>query len=618
MLEDGMEAETAALAVAPVNPDAHALAPIHQQGVVAALAAVQGSLDSSEAGQAIKCRIPVMVGKVGQGRHGDKRDRQLLAYHMRTSKMLRKNSDFRCQVADMLQDCCFTKDGKLLAIRAKATESGIVLSLQQSSKKGNRYKRVIPWVKFLEASFGKLNRSSHIAISLDVSQRSVKFMTTLVSQIFMNQQCVLLAKLIALCSKHQPKAFIKQIKWDETQLLCSLNADKSEQRVQSTWQVMAVRLKVVLVCSSGQILVFRVVMPPVVLLASGAHHIYYGLRYHPVYHAVNHLLDLLAKTCQHRVCIWESDGAYSNERLMGHLINKNKSADIKVLNIHCKCQNHQAQLLNVSLLACCGHNILNRLYGLAVFLRNLGHWLRMRQALADWVSETLEFKPEVFSSQLEDHIQPSEALVELVGFIRSSRNMESPEQHQSFDQKARDFLDMWNGDSSTIFPVHICSHRGMPADQRHCQCRQDAVRKCVKTFLDLFMIMPCVPAPDKWTTMFGCIDFVLSGVVIHKWLPAVFRRAFRDMTFQEFDDTMATMDPKLVETLSFHAVNGRRHDSSLEFLTSDASMWALRLLALAMEPSRALTWFWLSCLGHLFLFRLFWKTPSFVDSLSGL
>lgn len=312
--------------------------------------------------------------------------------------------------------------------------------------------------------------------------------------------------------------------------------------------------------------------------------------------STNQLLDLLAQQCGRTVYLWESDGAYSNERLVAHLFQKAKTDKVKSLHIHSKCQNHQTQLLNVSLLACVGNDLLSRLYGLTVFLRNLGYWLRVRQAFADWVSESLLFKQEAPSKDLTGFVTPSPALLELIDFVRSSRNIESKNQ-KLFQEKVDAFLDMWNGDVSKGQPCHICSHSALPHDQKHCLDRDDAVRKCVKTFLDLFMILPSIPAPNKWTTLFGSVDFVLSGIVIHNWLSQVFARAFRGMTFAEFEPGMALADPKLVETLSFHAVNGRRHDVSLSFLQSSSSMWALSLLAVAMEASRALTWFWLGCMG---------------------
>ena len=191
--------------------------------------------------------VPSMKGKVGQGRHGGVFEKGMLTLHMRHAKMLKHNHDFRSRVGDLLQDSCFTKQGKLITVTAKTTSTGIVLSLESRSTKGNRYQRAIPWATFLHSAYSQLRRSSHIAIATGSSHRSVKFMTTLVGQVFMNQQSVVLAKLISLAASEQLVVFIRQIKWDETQLLCSVNADKSNtagSRVQSTWQVMAVRQRI--------------------------------------------------------------------------------------------------------------------------------------------------------------------------------------------------------------------------------------------------------------------------------------------------------------------------------------------------------------------------------------
>ena len=242
--------------------------------------------------------------------------------------------------------------------------------------------------------------------------------------------------------------------------------------------------------------------------------------------------------------------------------------ETQYLNLPVRCQNHATQLVNVSLLACVKHNLLSRLYGVTVFLRNLGYWLRMRRAFSDWISERLNFSQEIHSKDVTGNLQHSPALLQMLDFVKSSRSIEakdSKDEH-SFDRKAAAFLEMWNGDVSNNEPCHRCSHSALPPDQRHCRDRAHEVDKMVQTFLDLFMILPSVPAPNKWTTMFGCIDFVLSGIVIHRWLPEVFRRAFRDMTFAEFDELSSSTDCRFLEQLSFHAVNGRRHDASLAFM----------------------------------------------------
>ena len=94
----------------------------------------------------------------------------------------------------------------------------------------------------------------------------------------------------------------------------------------------------------------------------------------------------------------------------------------------------------------------------------------------------------------------------------------------------------------------------------------------------------------------------MAGSIVHAWLPQAFQAAYADMAFKEFSEADATADPRLVESLSFHAVNGRRLKSSKDFLANVDSQWIVRLLALAMEPTRVLIYYWLSCLGVSFQF----------------
>ena len=112
--------------------------------------------------------------------------------------------------------------------------------------------------------------------------------------------------------------------------------------------------------------------------------------------------------------------------------------------------------------------------------------------------------------------------------------------------------------------------------------------------------MPSVPAPNKWTTLYGPMDFCISGWITHGFLQQVFKNAFHDMTFAEFNqaESMSDADPRLVETLSFHAVNGKRLKSSTVFLETADVQWSLGLLGVAMEGNKMLTWYWLSCIGR--------------------
>lgn len=334
---------------------------------------------------------PSMVGKVGAGRHGDANEKALLSLHMRHCKVLRREESLRSDVANLLDNSSFHKaNGKLIGVRAKATSSGVILTLNVVSKKGNRYTRKIPWCQFLEAAYGKFKHTSHIAMANDISRPTASFASVFVGSVYMGQQLNILAKMLRLAQMKHPVFLIRHLKWDETTLWTSLNPDQASDRVRSSWEIMVARQRIVLGWADGSCAILRIVMPPVALLAGGAHHMYYALKYHPSYKAVQDMLELLGRHVFHRVQIYESDGAYANERLIAHLIQKNKQIAAageqfgKHL-VHVKCQNHQTQLINVALVAAAGNNILNRMYGMTVFIRNLGNWLRLKQALFTWL-----------------------------------------------------------------------------------------------------------------------------------------------------------------------------------------------------------------------------------------
>ncbi|CAE7395126.1 unnamed protein product, partial [Symbiodinium sp. KB8] len=387
---------------------------------------------------------------------------------------------------------------------------------------------------------------------------------------------------------------------------------------------MVVRIRIVLVWEDGSNMVVRLIVPPVSLLATGAEHQYYALSYHPAYKCLNGLLGLLRQQAEENMDLAETDGASSNNRLIAHLIQQAKttclgrgssgSAAHPLMLAHCRCMNHAVQLNSAGILGTVSATLLNRVYGMTIFIRNLGYWLRIRQAIRTWVGENLRFRPEVpaAAANLAEHVQPHPALHELIAYLRMWKKLEKrsakaeddrpqvdeDEDESNFDRKAAAFLDMWNGNVADG-PCHICSCPNIPYGHRHCVDRAAAVKKCSDTLLDLFVhAMPGVPSPSKWTKLHSPLDFCLAGTVVHNWLEHAFRSAFSDMVFQEFPDSEAGTDPRLVEALSFHAVNGRRFQSSMSFLQNTHEKWAVGLLAVALEPNRVLTYYWLSCLGQ--------------------
>eukprot|EP00435_Cladocopium_sp_Y103_P045849 s1162_g13.t1 len=510
--------------------------------------------------------LPSMVGKVGAGRHGEGLEPKLLTMHMRHVKMLRRARGFQDDVSDLLADSCFVRDGKLVAVRAKPTTTGLRLTLERKAARGNRYSRVVPWSTFFQASYGKLIHSSHMAISLNVSRSMCNFMTNMVGCVYMAQQMILLSKLIHFSAENPPKILIHQLKWDETGLLCTVDADKSGKRVRSSWETMVARSRIVLVLESGASFVFRLVLPPIVLLSSGAHDIFYGLFHHPTYLGMMRLLNILMGYCQQRIQVLESDAASANLRLFAHLIQRNQQSDLrrKFRMIHVLCQNHQSQLINVTMLGHIGSNLLNRLYGMTTFIRNLGYFMRLRQGVYDWLDKNLIFEQRVMGIPLCDHVTPNPVFVQLVDYLRQGRKMHSEDDLEqelssvSFEKKASFFLEMFNSTDSCGNPCHVCSHSALPESHRHCTDRRQAIQKCADALIGLSLgAMPSIPTPNKWTTLFGPMSFALSGILVHEWLPHLFFSAFKDMKFSEFEKVEETADPRLVETLSFHAVTCR-------------------------------------------------------------
>ncbi|CAE7192429.1 unnamed protein product [Symbiodinium sp. CCMP2456] len=499
---------------------------------------------------------------------------------------------------------------------------GVSLQLTRRSARGNRFKMKLAWTQFLQAAYSRICRNAAVALRLDVAKSTVRRMQIMVSSTFMNRQAHFLAKLAQWCLNDRPAAVIKHIKWDETQLQCSMNADKSDYRVRSTWQVLVCRMLIMIVWPSGCNLVYRIIMPPVTLLATGAEHQYYALYHHPAYKCINGLVGYMRQQAKINIDVSETDGAASNLRLLAHLVQKAKATVLgppdsshPLLPAHCRCMNHGVQLNNASLLAVVNSKLLNRVYALSIFLRNLGYWLRMRQAARTWLERNLKFER---SKTTESPPEAHPCLKELLNYLSFWRTRDQvaravegdggQQQHSeleestseaSFARKISYFAEMFNGPSMNGAPMHVCSSSCAAPGQRHCKDRNDAVRKCVDALLGLFLRgMPAVPSPSKWSKLFGPLDFVFAGSLVHNWLSEIFCEAFGDMSFQEFAEDAATedVDPRLVETLAFHVVNGRRLLSSRKFLQDRDSAWQVSLLFVALEPNRLLTWFWIGCL----------------------
>ena len=507
--------------------------------------------------------LPSMVGKVGSGRHGQGSDANMLALHMRHCKTMRRAHGFQQDVSDLLCNSTFMKDGQLVSVQARPSSTGLILKLQNRSTKGNRYTRIVPWSKFFLASYGKLIRSSHLAISLNVSRSTVNFMTNMMGCVFMGQQLVLLTKLIQLAREMKPKIVVQQFKWDETALLCSVDADKSGKRVRSSWQIMVARQRIVLVLPDGQTFVFRLVLPPIVLLGTTAQDIYYGVFHHPTFFSTRRLIDILASHCRFKFQVFESDGAPANLRLFAHLLNRSDEASPQTK------EPHDPRALSEPSISAdnCQPPCTRRIEFVEPTVRDdyiyQESGLLHEDATSRWRLDGGKSGvfPTSHGNPLGNFVTPNPVLLELVDYLRQGRKNESDgseaeaEVSSVFEKKAAFFLEMFNAEDLSGRPCHVCNHSACASQDRHCYDRQQAVQKCTEALVGLFLSsMPSIPSPNKWTTLFAPLSFVLGGFLVYQWLPEVFHRAFKGMPFAEFNKADESTDPRLVETLSFHAV----------------------------------------------------------------
>ena len=146
-------------------------------------------------------------------------------------------------------------------------------------------------------------------------------------------------------------------------------------------------------------------------------------------------------------------------------------------------------------------------------------------------------------------------------------------------------MGMWNG-SFAGRPVHHCS-------AGHCNSREEVARKMSSTFIELLLTtLPSIPAPNKWTKVFPASDFVGLGILINNFLPNIFDLAFKPVMFSA-DMNHDEADPRLVEALFFHAVQGKRFLARKDFLHCADARWCSRCWLLVSEHLRRLVFYWL-------------------------
>ena len=333
-----------------------------------------------------------LVGKVGKGRHGGPLEQQLVCAHMRAEKRAKRQREETDFVLEALNGCEFSKGGDKFNIAARqGRKGGIQIIMHKKSGKGNRFVRRIHFSKFLRAAYGMNLCNIALAAALDVDSTTIPRLQKTVSGVFMMSQARLLARLYKYCTTTPPATVHTHLKWDETTVATTLRPGGTSESVKSAWSVLVVRCRLMVSWTSGTSFSMRVVMPVVPLMASSADQVYYALKHHPSYYAISEMVRMISGTASKRCALHEVDGAYSNLRLHHHYLGQPSFdpslADGSFLE-SARCQSHATHLISVSMLSLLGASLLSKLYGLAVFLRNLGYLLRLQLAVRNWIEDT--------------------------------------------------------------------------------------------------------------------------------------------------------------------------------------------------------------------------------------
>lgn len=326
---------------------------------------------------------------------------------------------------------------------------------------------------------------------------------------------------------------------------------------------------------------------------------YLGLNHHPSYNVLNEVMKKISDTAELPVCMLnEVDGAYANERLHAFSLMQADSSAVGPFLDAARCQNHTTHLITVSMLALVQRKLLSRLYQLCVFLTNLGYVLRLQLALKEWMESEFDFQPNCDMNSLDADPLMTEiiSLIELRHGQDGEGNDEKP--NSRFQKKLNAFKDMWNGKASGP-PQHRCNAAVATGSCRHCQNRADAVQKMCKTAIDLLITTsPPPPVPNKWSKLWSPLEFVAIGLVLCNYLPNIFELAFKAIEFKDATAEVENADPRIVESLHFHEVQGKRYLGSKQFLQSRDEQFVVRMMVIVAEPLQILTKHWLHNLNR--------------------
>ena len=440
--------------------------------------------------------------------------------------------------------------------------------------------------------------TAHSAKLHSVSRKTVRRVSACVADITLQLQSRLLQDLAGGLELHPPDWACAHLMWDETQEKLTLGSRGRKSGTMTlangeecAWHILVSRLTFAWGWGLDHTQKVKVVLPAVPLASTGAESLW-TLFTHPAFKDAWSFRDALFARAGISLELHSSDDASGNDRLDAHF--KNVRGDLAE---RLKCRNHQVNLIEKSVYAAIGPDLLHSLFCSTMFVRSGSYFLRCMLAVRKHVHINLRVR--------EGPAPVAEAALvsELADYLKTHHWRER-KAHQSKRSQAQDHtcyeadvdecLGFLNGalHERSGKLVHYCCGTAC------CSSRAAAETRGIKAVCFLLQSKPCVPVLSRWTKVGPCLDFWIGGM-IQGVMRDLLEVATRALSFEggrePGDEDAAEEDGE--GRVDFRVVAGKRLATCKRMLHSSSSAARLLLLAVLMEPLRHLHVYFLTVSG---------------------
>ena len=268
---------------------------------------------------------------------------------------------------------------------------------------------------------------------------------------------------------------------------------------------------------------------------------------------------------------------------------------------HFLCGNHCNNLVEVSLTAIVGSDVISKLWACPMLLKQGSYFLRLVGSLRRWLSidgnlliiygpppvAATEFAREFSEYFIRQHDQYASAIANSgLGLGRGARVK------QKIKAAWGRFLAQWNGPYWIRGRVVHYEPRGSTRE------RKDIVADMTNAYASVvFRTLPVGPEAGKWTKLGPSVDWHVKSDVVHGIVGHLMTLAFQQLTDSYLQHPAETVDPRAegreLEATQWHKMAGVRMQRVLELYEDTSTRVKLAILLIIIETTRHLTCFWL-------------------------